>query len=203
MIKTRSFALNEFLLRFASKYTSLILSFHLHYNLHYFIKQTRSIVQDKTNTHIHIYITRLFSKASLWPRSLLEQHKSRTVIKVTSVATFERGIIRNRRDGGTRVGGGAQVSKQRDSYPITRRKSEAFLTLEGLDIGYSVRPRCNFAVRLDLEEWHNLRVSLRSTDPASNDVSRVSFRCRPRHDRSDGSKRDASSSKTLRVNYLI
>lgn len=84
---------------------SLILSFHLHYNLHYFIKQTRSIVQDKTNTHIHIYITRLFSKASLWPRSLLEQHKSRTVIKVTSVATFERGIIRNRRDGGDESGG--------------------------------------------------------------------------------------------------
>lgn len=96
--------MNEFLLRFASKYASLILSFHLHYNLHYFIKQTRSIVQDKTNTHIHIYITRLFSKASLWLRSLLEQHKSRTVIKVTSVATFERGIIRNRRDGGARVG---------------------------------------------------------------------------------------------------
>lgn len=132
--------------------------------------------------YICIHITRLFSKASLWPRSLLEQHKSRTVIKVTSVATFgTRNNQKPKRWGEGRGGGrqrigrgekGAQVSKQRDSYPITRRKSEAFLTLEGLDIGYSVWPRCNFAVRLDLEEWHNLRVSLRSTDPAA-DVSRV------------------------------
>lgn len=48
---------------------SLILSFHLHYNLHYFIKQTRSIVQDKTNTHIHMVILQSFPLASIVARA--------------------------------------------------------------------------------------------------------------------------------------
>lgn len=83
---------------------------------------------------------------------------------------------------GSGRGGGEEEVGKRESLGLkaTRLISNYEAKIRGIPdiggpryIGYSVWPRCNFAVRLDLEEWHNLRVSLRSTDPASNDVSRV------------------------------
>lgn len=137
--------------------------------------------------YICIHITRLFSKASLWPRSLLEQHKSRTVIKVTSVATFgTRNNQKPKRWGEGRGGGRRRIG--RGGRELRSQSSATHIQLRGENPRHSWHWRASISVirfgldaisRFDSILRNGTIYAFRFDQLTRRPMSRVSFRCRP------------------------